>query len=170
MVKWVLAENIQHREWDNELLKFSNFDFYQCYDWGEYKKNFGWSSYRFLAINSENKVFAMAQLLLKKLPLSMGILWCPGGPVGDENLINKDFIMDDIDKILSNLHYDNVSELVSNIINIPKDVIKFKLSEWGVKKQDIPTLVNQSFTKGRMENNIITLSNEDVKKILLEIY
>ena len=92
MVKWVLAENIQKMQWDNELFKFSNFDFYQCYDWGEYKKHFGWSSYRLLAINSENKVFAMAQLLLKKLPLSMGILWCPGGPVGDENLINKDFI------------------------------------------------------------------------------
>ena len=92
MVKWILAKDIQGNEWDKQLFKFSNYDFYQCYDWGEYKKQFGWYPYRFLAIDSENKILGMSQLLLKKLPLSIGMLWCPGGPVGDKNLINKDFI------------------------------------------------------------------------------
>ena len=53
---------------------------------------------------------------------------------------------------------------------IPKGVIPYKLSDWGVKKDSLEMLTEKSFTKGRMDNNIQLLSKSDVKDILERIY
>ncbi len=53
---------------------------------------------------------------------------------------------------------------------IPKGVIPYTLSEWGVAKSDLPQLVDESFTKGRMDNNIVDLDESDVLNILNFIY
>lgn len=92
MVNWVLSENMTVKEWDEKLIYFSNYDFYQTYNWGEYKKEFGWIPYRFIAIDSKKNIIAMAQCLLRSFPFSLGILWCPGGPIGDYRMINTNFI------------------------------------------------------------------------------
>ena len=55
---------------------------------------------------------------------------------------------------------------INKIIDIPKDIIKYSLSEWGIKKGVLPSLVEQSFTKDRMEKNIKDLSKDDVEIIL----
>jgi lipid II:glycine glycyltransferase (peptidoglycan interpeptide bridge formation enzyme) len=91
MVNWILVNDISPKDWDIYLQKFSNFDFYQSYNWGEYKKNYGWKPYRFIGVDSNNHVKAIAQCLYKDFPFSIGILYCPGGPLGDLSLINKDF-------------------------------------------------------------------------------
>ena len=57
----------------NLVSNFLDYDFYQSYNWGEYKKDFGWIPYRFIAINSNNKIIGMAQCLLRSLPGSVGI-------------------------------------------------------------------------------------------------
>ena len=49
-------------------------------------------------------------------------------------------------------------------------MIPISLSEWGIPKSDIYNIASESFTKGRMENNIIDLTEEDVIEILLKIY
>lgn len=91
MVSWTIVEDMTAEKWDKQLLNFSDYDFYQTYNWGQYKKYFGWTSYRFIAIDPNNKIVGMAQCLLKSFPFSIGVLWCPGGPVGDYKVINKNF-------------------------------------------------------------------------------
>ena len=84
--------------------------------------------------------------------------------------INKDAISNELEEIKLNLHYGSTEELADNIRSIPKDIIKYSLSEWGIKKEVLPSLVEQSFTKDRMENNIKDLSKVDVEIILKEIF
>lgn len=48
-------------------------------------------------------------------------------------------------------------------------IIKMRLSEFGITEKDISLIVNNAFTGGRMDNNPVDLSRDDVKKILLSI-
>jgi len=83
--------------------------------------------------------------------------------------INRSSIQSDIDIICNflNVSYD---ELINRINQIPEGVISYKLSDWGVKRQDLKFLSNESFTKGRMDNNIVDLSNKDVLQIFEQLY
>ena len=63
-----------------------------------------------------------------------------------------------------------LDELKQGIKNIPQDAIPFTLDEWRIPKDDLPFLAIESFTKGRMENNIVDLSEQDVLSILKNIY
>ena len=83
--------------------------------------------------------------------------------------INKNSIEDSLTKIckLCDTSYDNLKKL---IVNIPKDIVSYRLSDWGVQKSDLNKLASESFTKGRMDNNIIDLNEDDVIKILNTIY
>ena len=73
-----------------------------------------------------------------------------------------------MDKICHSLEvaYD---ELIQKIKAIPKGIIPYTLSEWGVAKSDLPQLVDESFTKGRMDNNIVDLTQYQVLEILHSI-
>ena len=57
-----------------------------------------------------------------------------------------------------------------NIRLNPKSVIPFTLEEWGISKNQIKFLAQKSFTKGRMDNNIVDLSEKDVYNILKSVY
>ena len=83
--------------------------------------------------------------------------------------INGNSIKKPLNKILN----DNslaFNELIKKIESIPNGIIPYNLSEWGIKKQNLDYLVSESFTKGRMDNNIVDLSNEQVKLILNNIF
>ncbi len=84
--------------------------------------------------------------------------------------INKPAIDQEISRIMNNLEIDRFSELEERIREIPGDTLKFRLREWGVKISELSDLVNQSYTKERMENNITSLSKDQVYKLLEEIY
>ena len=60
-------------------------------------------------------------------------------------------------------------ELIQKIKAIPEGIIPYTLSEWGVGKSDLPRLVDESFTKGRMDNNIVDLTKDQVLAILHSI-
>ena len=79
--------------------------------------------------------------------------------------INGKQIQDPLDNICNilNLTFD---ELIQKIKTIPKGVIPYTLSEWGVAISDLPQLLDESFTKGRMDNNIIDLTKDQVLEIL----
>ena len=57
-------------------------------------------------------------------------------------------------------------ELIQKIKAIPKGIIPYTLYEWGIQENDLPQLVEESFTKGRMDNNIVDLTQDDVLDIL----
>jgi len=84
--------------------------------------------------------------------------------------INQNAIEDQLWQIRTNLNLKDNSTLKDLIAAIPGDLIKFNLRDWGVTEGDLPKLVDYSFTKGRMDNNIVDLTADDVLWILNEIY
>lgn len=59
---------------------------------------------------------------------------------------------------------------IKNWIDMVCDgVINMRLSSFGITEKDIPTIVDNAFTGGRMDNNPVDLSRSDVIKILLSV-
>ena len=83
--------------------------------------------------------------------------------------INGPFIKNELDIICKNLKL-SYEELDACIARIPKHIIPFELNLWRVKKNHINKLAEESFTKGRMDNNIVDLNINDVRDILYSIY
>lgn len=84
--------------------------------------------------------------------------------------INQDSIKDKIAKLLETLGLRDINELWERIQKSVKNKIAFRLADYGVEDADLKELVDLSFTKGRMDNNIVDLNKNDVLKILKEIY
>ena len=49
-------------------------------------------------------------------------------------------------------------------------IVELRLSALGVPKEGIDEIVKGTFTKGRMDNNPVDISPEQVKEILLSVY
>jgi len=49
------------------------------------------------------------------------------------------------------------------------DIQPLRLGAFGIFQEDIPKIVKRSFTAGRMDNNPVIFSEEDVTKILIEV-
>ena len=83
--------------------------------------------------------------------------------------INGKLIKEPLDRICKNndLTFD---ELKATIKTIPQGVIPYTLDEWGIPEDQLPKLAEESFTKGRMDNNVVDLTTDDVLGILKELY
>ncbi len=84
--------------------------------------------------------------------------------------INEVAIKIVLEKIYRKLHVQKLSDLEELILQIPDGIIDFTLSKWGVKQTDIKDLIERAFTKSRMANNIIDLNNNDILRVLKEVY
>ena len=82
---------------------------------------------------------------------------------------NKDYI-DNLDFFLDAWGVDSVDEIDVWIENVSNDIQVLKLSEFGVKVEDIDDIIKLTFTGGRMDNNPVVFSQEQVKEILLKCY
>ena len=83
--------------------------------------------------------------------------------------INGKLIKEPLDRICNNNEL-TYNELKETIKAIPQGVIPYTLDEWSIPEDQLPKLAEESFTKGRMDNNIVDLSNDDVLGILKELY
>ena len=83
--------------------------------------------------------------------------------------INGELIKDSLDIIYSKNKM-TFEQLIESIKSIPNNLSQFTLKDWGIPIDQLPKLVNESFTKGRMDNNITNLTENDVKWILENIY
>ena len=83
--------------------------------------------------------------------------------------INGKLIKEPLERICNNneLTYD---ELIQTIKGIPQGVVPYTLGEWGIPENQLTKLAAESFTKGRMDNNIVDLNTDDVLKILKGLY
>ena len=82
--------------------------------------------------------------------------------------VNKKMILKEIDTIC-NYTGKTFEELKKSISKIPEGIYKNDLDSWNVDYNDLDMLTDQSFTKGRMDNNIVDLNSSDVKEILKSI-
>ncbi len=82
---------------------------------------------------------------------------------------NSKLISSPLKRICDNNGID-LETLKEIIRNIPKNIIRFSLIDWGIPEKDLQNIADASFTKGRMENNIRDLSKKEVLSILKEIY
>lgn len=92
MSKWRIWEKSKE-EWDNGLIAFNDYNVYQSYNWGEVKCRQGWKVLR-LFLEKDGKCIAMVQIQVKQFPLGIGLLWIPGGPVGELKNYDKHFLAD----------------------------------------------------------------------------
>ena len=84
--------------------------------------------------------------------------------------INSELIQKEIEDLLHILRLRNIEEMWGKIIMYVKSKIPFTLHEYGVKEEDLNWLVEKSFTKGRMDNNLEKLKSHDVCNILNSIF
>lgn len=69
--------------WDAFVAACADGGVLQSSAWGAFKRQAGWRPYR-LAVGEGNTALAGAQILLRPLPLAIGMLaYCPRGPLGD---------------------------------------------------------------------------------------
>jgi hypothetical protein len=59
------------------------------YVWGEHNRSLGWQPLYLIAQNESGEISAMMLGLLRRYPLSIGLVWCEGGPVGDIKIWDK---------------------------------------------------------------------------------
>jgi len=141
----LLKKNPQDIEIRNKLLKASNL----------------------AGLAFSNTKTAAAHSMSYPLTISYGI---PHGiacsmPIIPLLRINEKAIQNELEKICYELHIQSLSELERLILRIADGVIDYSLSEWGVKQTEIDDIVRLSFTKSRMENNIVDLSKKDIKLV-----
>ena len=56
------------------------------------------------------------------------------------------------------------------IRSIPQGIIPYTLEKWGIPKDQLQLLADESFTKGRMDNNVVDLTIDDVMEVLKSIF
>jgi alcohol dehydrogenase class IV len=62
--------------------------------------------------------------------------------------------------------FDKYNGIKNYIDTTCKGIINMRLSSFGVKEIDIPKIADKAFTGGRMDNNPVDLTKEDVYKVL----
>ncbi|MBU0528490.1 phosphonoacetaldehyde reductase [bacterium] len=83
--------------------------------------------------------------------------------------INEKAMQMELEKIYAKMGIQDLSELEQLILQIPESIIDFTLSKWGVKQTEIDDIVERSFTKSRMENNIVDLTDKDILAVVNNI-
>ena len=93
--EWRLLDPVTEGEafWNACLEKLSGFGYTQLYEWGEHRRAEGWTPLRWLA-EDDNGPVTMVQVLYKPASKFLGLLWIPGGPAGDVDLLDVSFIRD----------------------------------------------------------------------------
>lgn len=84
--------------------------------------------------------------------------------------INANAISNKIEALLAVLGLDSITDLIKKIESIIDNNIEFSLHKYGVKEEELPKILDECFTKGRIENNIVELTEKDVLNILKDIY
>ena len=83
--------------------------------------------------------------------------------------INGKLIKEPIDRICK-INELTINELKQMIKEIPEGIVPYTLDKWGISIEQLPKLAEESFTKGRMDNNIVDLSKDNVIDILQSIF
>lgn len=82
-MKIKFLEKTDQGKWDSLALEEPSFALLQSWAWGEFKEGLGWQAFR-VGVESNDRLIAGAQMLLKQLPLKFwSIAYIPRGPIGE---------------------------------------------------------------------------------------
>jgi phosphonate metabolism-associated iron-containing alcohol dehydrogenase len=84
--------------------------------------------------------------------------------------INYDVIKNKLNKIFLCTNIKDIYELERKVRSAIENKISYSLSEYGVTKDELLAIAEESFTNERMSNNIVELSIKDVLHILKAIF
>lgn len=77
-----LPSEILPEKWNDIIMQFQDYNFYQSYLWGRFKAEQGWLVKRFICEDKTGNLLMAAQCCIKRFPLfHKGIVWIPGGPL-----------------------------------------------------------------------------------------
>ncbi len=83
--------------------------------------------------------------------------------------LNRKFIEDKLQPLLQRLNID-FDGLKNYVKSVPEGVFNLNLKKWGVENKDLAKIATESFNSSRIQNNIFSLSFEDVLNILKTNY
>ena len=82
---------------------------------------------------------------------------------------NKDFIS--INSLLTKLHLKSIDELEQMIMNVSSDILSLSLKDWGITITNInKVILPNCYNKQRLDNNVISLTCDDIQEILNYMY
>lgn len=84
--------------------------------------------------------------------------------------LNYHSLKEEFDNLFKFLQVSDADEFFHKIHRTVEGKVIFNLHRYGVKKSDLHLILNESFTKNRMENNVVELSKDRIQWILEEIF
>ncbi len=82
IVKWErLSAACDRAAWDQAMLQSQDYNVFQSFLWGEYKRAGGWTPTRWIGRDQSGSTVAMGQILVKTYPGKVTIGWAPAGPI-----------------------------------------------------------------------------------------
>ena len=115
----------QNEVWNSEIVKKTNFNPYQIYQWGTYKEKSGWKILPVKANNNGNIAYLQ---ITYKLKFNIFLGWCIGSISGNVSLFSKDDFFDYLKKELG-VKYIFIKSSFTNILNFEESLSLFN-SGW----------------------------------------
>lgn len=104
MTTWnLIDEATAQSKWDRWLNTLGETCLYQTYGWGSYKRQIGQPQTRIVFFTEPESPALMMQGHLKRLPFRTAILWVPGGPAGNLEILTPES-MQEIAKLIGCRH------------------------------------------------------------------
>ena len=159
MVKYKLIEDKDL--WNDEIIKKSNFNPYQLYNWGQYKKNFGWKVASLKA--NKNGEIAYFQITYK-IKLNMFIGWCIGSISGDVSLFSKDSLIEYI-KSEFKMKYVLIKSNFTNVLDFDESISLYT-SGWEKSQKKLNTDYTIYVDLDKSIDELISLCSSNFRKNL----
>ena len=104
MSGWKLIDEDTARDhWDSWLSLLGDDCLYQTYGWGAHKALIGQAQTRIGFFSSSDSPNLVMQCHLKKLPFGIFVLWIPGGPIGELDVLTNE-ALNEIKRLLGAKH------------------------------------------------------------------
>lgn len=104
MPNWSLVDDSVAREkWDSWLKALGEDCLYQSFSWGAHKQQIGQPQTRVALIDDSKQPLLLMQGHLKRMPFGISVLWIPGGPCGNFELLDNNALLE-IKKLLNAKH------------------------------------------------------------------
>jgi hypothetical protein len=84
MVNWESV--IERVEWEDLSGSLGTVNYLHMWGWGEYRSHFGWEPVRCVARDADGLPVALVQMLVRRFPGRVGMVWVPGGVIGDVSI------------------------------------------------------------------------------------